>query len=254
MKRSGLRTQKFAALARVTVRTLHHYDRLGLLKPRRAPSGYRVYSDGDLERLEQIVALKFIGVPLRQIGDLLSRSPDREAFAGALRSQRKVLEEKRRMLDGAIAALGEAEAAIAGGAEPSTSLLKYIIEVIEMQNDATWAMKYYEGAAHEKVEAGKARWNPELQRKAEQDWSDLYRDVRAALNEDPAGDVAQTLLKRRDDLVGQFTMGDRDVTAGLNRMYEDQANWPANFKEQMKPYVDPDVHAFFERAEAARSR
>ena len=48
------RAQQFAELAGVTVRTLHHYDRLGLLKPRvRTEGGYRLYGDSDLARLEQ---------------------------------------------------------------------------------------------------------------------------------------------------------------------------------------------------------
>ena len=65
---------EFAKRAAVTIRALHHYDRLGLLKPSgRTASGYRVYSDRDFARLEQIVALKFIGFPLSQIRELLHR-------------------------------------------------------------------------------------------------------------------------------------------------------------------------------------
>lgn len=65
---------EFAKRAGVTVRALHHYDRLGLLKPSgRSGAGYRLYSDIDFVRLEQIVALKFIGFPLSQIRDLLNR-------------------------------------------------------------------------------------------------------------------------------------------------------------------------------------
>jgi len=64
---------EFAKRAGVTVRALH-YDRLGSLKPSgRTDAGYRVYSDHDFVRLEQIVALKFIGFPLSQIRDLLHR-------------------------------------------------------------------------------------------------------------------------------------------------------------------------------------
>ena len=52
------RIREFAQLAGVTVRALHHYDRLRLLKPRRTQTGYRAYDSKDLEILEQIVALK----------------------------------------------------------------------------------------------------------------------------------------------------------------------------------------------------
>jgi DNA-binding transcriptional MerR regulator len=60
-------------LAGVTVKTLHHYDRLGLLKPARTTGGYRVYSTADLSRLEQIVALKALGLSLKDIRRLLER-------------------------------------------------------------------------------------------------------------------------------------------------------------------------------------
>ena len=56
MERS-YRVAEFAEMAGVTVRALHHYDRLGLLKPRRTRSGYRLYSPRDIERLEQIGAI-----------------------------------------------------------------------------------------------------------------------------------------------------------------------------------------------------
>src|SRR5579884_704937 len=98
--------QEFARLAGVTVRTLHHYDRLGLLNPRRTDAGYRLYRERDLERLEQIVALKFIGLPLKQIKSLLDRNP--VGFSDALRIQRTALEDKRRLLDSAIHAIQQA--------------------------------------------------------------------------------------------------------------------------------------------------
>jgi len=62
------RVHEFAELTGVSVRALHHYDRLGLLKPRRAASRYRIYVADDVAVLEQIVALKFIGVPLTSNG------------------------------------------------------------------------------------------------------------------------------------------------------------------------------------------
>lgn len=99
--------RQFAELAGVTVRALHYYDRLDLLKPRRTNSGYRLYCAEDLERLEQIVALKFVGLPLKQIKFLLDR--DKSGFLEALRMQRRVLEEKRRLLDSAISAIQNVE-------------------------------------------------------------------------------------------------------------------------------------------------
>src|ERR1051326_3896223 len=144
-----MRVQEFAELAGVTVRALHHYDRLGLLKPRRTEAGYRMYSSRDLERLEQGVALKFLGIPLKQIKAVLDR--DANGLEAALRMQRTVLEQKRRMLDMAIYAIRDAESSIAPGGRPDTALLKKIIEVIEMQDNNAWAMKYYSPEAQEKI-------------------------------------------------------------------------------------------------------
>jgi len=77
--------REFANLAGVTVRTLHHYDRLGLLRPKRGLNGYRAYGEQDLARLEQIVALKFVGLPLRRIKALL----DRDGIDLSMRSARR---------------------------------------------------------------------------------------------------------------------------------------------------------------------
>ncbi len=94
------RTQEFARLAGVTSRALHHYDHLGLLKPKRTPAGYRIYSARDFERLAQIIALRFIGVPLKKIPFFIAKT--RDGLATALRAQRQTLEEKRHLLDQAL--------------------------------------------------------------------------------------------------------------------------------------------------------
>src|SRR5215471_6908589 len=104
------RVQAFADLAGVTVRALHHYDRLGLLRPKRTRSGYRLYSVRDVERLEQIVALKFLGLPLREIRAVINR--DGRPLTEVLRAQRRALEEKRRRLERAIGAIADAERSV----------------------------------------------------------------------------------------------------------------------------------------------
>ena len=86
--------REFAVLAGVSVRALHHYDRLQLLQPQRTDAGYRLYSLRDLERLQQIIALKFLGLSLSQIRDLLDR--ETRNLSDVLQSQRQALEEKRR--------------------------------------------------------------------------------------------------------------------------------------------------------------
>ena len=245
-KRAMYHTQEFAERAGVTVRALHHYDRLGLLEARRNGSGYRLYSDRDLERLEQIVALKFLGLSLKQIRTLLNREPLK--LPDALRMQRVVLEGKRSLLDRAIRAIREAEDALARGRPAEATLLKKIIEVIAMQENSDWMLKYHTSEAKAKIEARRQEWTPELQAQVSKKWMDLMAEVEAILGEDPAGPKAQALAERWTRLVEGFTGGDREIAAGVKRLYADQANWPAEFQRQAKPFMKPDVWAFMCKA------
>jgi len=108
--------REFAGLTGVTVRTLHHYDRLGLLKPSRyTRAGYRLYCERDFARLEQIVTLKFIGFSLKEIKNILNHSSF--DLATALRRQREAIEEKRSKLELAIQSIQRAEYVIATSEE-----------------------------------------------------------------------------------------------------------------------------------------
>ena len=73
-----LQAKEFARQAGVTTRTLHLYDRLGLLEPAaRTDSGYRLYGEEQLERLEQILALRFVGFRLDHEACMEARRPGR---------------------------------------------------------------------------------------------------------------------------------------------------------------------------------
>jgi DNA-binding transcriptional MerR regulator len=241
--------QEFARLAGVTVRALHHYDRMGLLKPSRTQAGYRLYYLRDLERLEQIVALKFLGVSLKQIRMMFHRSTSQ--MSSALQMQRRVLEEKRRLLDSAIRAIEEAEKATSPGKRPDSAILKKIIEVIEMQDNMDWSKKYYSEEAQAKIEERKKLWSPENQERWSKEWSDLFRDVEAALGEDPAGGKAQALAARWKKLVEDFTGADPQITAGLSKMHQDRPNWPASMQQRMQPFSNKKVWEFIQKAFAA---
>jgi DNA-binding transcriptional MerR regulator len=238
------KAQEFARRAGVTVRALHHYDKLGLLKPKqRSRSGYRLYSPRDFGRLEQIVVLKYLGMPLKQIRRLLEPEAN---LSQALQRQQAVLLEKRRQLDRAVAAIQGAQHNFAGQGEPDWNLLKYIVQEMEMQNKTDWTKKYYSAEAQEKVEMRKAVWSPELQERASREWAMLFADVEAALGEDPASAKVQELAARWKKLVGEFTGGDVQIQQGLNAMYADQANWPA---ATQKAYTTkPEIMDFITKA------
>lgn len=242
------RVSDFAEKAGVTVRTLHHYDRLGLLKPSgRTEAGYRLYGERDFARLQQIATLKFIGLPLRQIKDLLDGS-DLD-LAATLRLQRRLLQEKRLQLEAAIQAIEEAERSLKSSRAPDLVALKKIIEVMERQNAMEWTKKYYSEEAQAEIAERAGTWTPELQAKAEQDWKNLIGDVEAAVAAklDPGSAQARTLAERWQELIRGFTGGDPEVQKGLNKLYADPGGWPTSFK---KPWSD-DVEAFMKKAMAA---
>ena len=95
-----------ADLFGVTVRTLHHYDEIGLLSPsERSRAGYRLYTDGDLTRLQQIVVYRRLELPLEQIASLLDGAEDAVAH---LRRQRATVQTRLDELRGLVDAIDRA--------------------------------------------------------------------------------------------------------------------------------------------------
>jgi len=95
---------RVAELAGVTVRTLHHYDEIGLVRPSaRTAAGYRAYSADDVERLREALAYRRLGFGLREVADLVG-DPAADAVAH-LRRLRDLLVEQRDRVDAMVAAI-----------------------------------------------------------------------------------------------------------------------------------------------------
>lgn len=230
---------EFAERAGVTVKALHHYDRLGLLKPRRTAAGYRLYADSDLERLEQIVALKFIGLSLRQIKVVLDR--ETLPLSDALRLQRQVLSDQRQGLDRAIAAIEAAEARMSPGRESDASVLTTLIEVIGMHDELDVMKKYFSEDAWAEARRHYERWpSPE--------WRELYRDVEAALGDDPAGEHGRALAARWIALSRRDAGGDVRVRAGLMKAWIDRDQWPAALQQRIAEFNLEQIGSFINKA------
>jgi MerR family transcriptional regulator, thiopeptide resistance regulator len=236
---------EFAELSGVTVKALHHYDRLGLLKPQRTASGYRLYSERDLERLEQIVALKFLGFPLKQIKAVLGRAA--LELPEALRVQRRILAEKQALLARAMSAIQKAEEALESGKPAGLAILKQLIEGINMQNDAVGMKKYFSEEAWVKLQSNRTE-------ELSQDWRDLYGDVEAALDEDPGSDKAQALAARWMELSGRTSGGDAEVRQGMMNSWADHGNWPAELKQGSTIIHPEKIAAFIAKANSAHRK
>jgi len=274
-------TAAFAALAGVTPRALRYYDRLGLLKPRRSANGYRCYVEHDLQILQEIVALTFIGVPLKEIAEVRRRP--KEPFAKVLRAQREALEAKRRAVTAAIDAVTAAEALIHSGAGVDADALRRIIEVMHMERQQEEVMATYARMLKAKLQHLQAMSGPDRAALREQ-WSLLVADVKAALGEDPAGPTAQRLLERWSTLFARFTGADgpaREAASAANlsmvpppavreALWARRAEWmPEDASRaaqglraadalraarlQAESFASPDVLEFIDRARAART-
>jgi len=229
-------TREFAKLAGLTVRALHHYDRIGLLKPsRRDHNGFRLYSEADFAKLEQIQTLKFIGFPLKQIKAILK--DENLCLDETLRLQRTVIEAQRYRLGLALEAIRRAEEAYSRTGATDFDAFDQINEVINMEQNAEWTKKYYSDEGRAKIEDRKKLWSPELQERVSRDWADLVADIEKAMagGVQPPDDRAQELAARWRYLVGQFTAGNPAIEKGLNKMYADQKNWQTEWK---KPFSD----------------
>lgn len=236
----------FACDAGVSVRTLHLYDRLGLLKPAAVTeSGYRLYGEAELERLEHILALRFVGFSLEQINELLYGS--NPPLSIALRMQRDVIAREKRRLDFALAAIDEAERALpeCDDAERWQILCK-IIEVFMVENDWSWTQNYYSEEAREKIDARRRSTPKAVIEQGERDWVVLLADVEktAASGIDPSSAQALALAERWRALVAQFTQGEPDVARGLDRLWSDTTHRPRDFK---RPWSD-EADAFIKKA------
>jgi MerR family transcriptional regulator, thiopeptide resistance regulator len=239
------RIKEFAGEAGVTVRTLQFYDRLGLLKPAAlSEGGYRLYGEAELERLEHILALRFVGFNLDQIKELLSGSS--RPLVVALRMQRELIAHQKRRLESALAAIDEAEDALSRHQSDAWGTLRTVIEAFKMRNDWDWTKKYYSQEAHERLEDRIQTTPRETIEQGQRDWSALLGDVEeaAAANVDPASETARALAQRWRDLLALFTQGNGEIQRGLNRIWSDSAHWPSNFK---RPWSD-EANAFIKKA------
>jgi DNA-binding transcriptional MerR regulator len=256
-----LRIQEFAKLANVTVRTLHHYDRLGLLSPAlRSANGYRLYRMEDLAHLERILVLRYLGIPLREIAALLATGEPKQASApqpgslsATLDRQASVLRERRDGIDRVLHAIDRAREQLQAEATPDWALYQTIVKEITMQENQDWTARYYSPEAQQAIDERKPLWSPEQQQKITADWQQMYADVQDTLDRkiEPTSPQGQALAARWMQLVEAFTGGSQPVLEGLNNLYADRANWPIQKldPEIQKNLPKPELMAFIRAAQ-----
>lgn len=200
--------KELANLVQVSVRTLHHYDRIGLLKPSlRQSNNYRLYSEADLLKLQQIIALKFFGFELSQIKHLLLRNDN---VSDSLAMQSRFLKEKAASLIEASAILDR----ISQDYSNNKSIFwKKVIELIEVykmtqQLEDAWVKEIFtpdELKDYAKFETGlKANSTPGQKEMFEKNWFKLVEEFKNCLHEDPTSEIGINLGKKLMDWVNNL--------------------------------------------------
>lgn len=231
--------KEVSELTGVSVRTLHYYDNIGLLKPTEVtPAGYRMYDDTALERLQQILLFRELEFPLKEIRDILeSRDFDRNR---ALEQQIELLTLKREHLDNLIT--------LARGLK--------LLGVKYMDFKAFDTRKIDEYSKRAKESWGKTEAYKEFEEKAknrtkEEDrnisklFLDVFLEFGAMKEEDPAGKPTQELVEKLQGFITEhFYHCTPQILQGLGKMY----NSGGEFTENIDAYAGEGTADFTSRA------
>ncbi|PNG18526.1 MerR family transcriptional regulator [Streptomyces cahuitamycinicus] len=229
-----------AGFAGVTVRTLHHYDDIGLLVPsERSHAGHRRYSDADLDRLQQILFYRELGFPLDEVAALLDDQATGKADPRAhLRRQHELLTariEKLRKMAAAVEHAMEARTMgldltpeekfeVFGGKDPE----QYAEEV-----EARWGgTDEYAESQRRTASYTKEDWK-RIQAEAAE-WGERYVALMSA-GEDPAGEAAMALAEEhRQHICRSFYECSYELHRSLGEMYVSDERFTA-FYDAMRP-------------------
>jgi DNA-binding transcriptional MerR regulator len=200
------RVGEVAALTRVSVRTLHHYDRIGLLRPAlHSAGGYRMYGESELLRLQQILTLRYLGFPLKRIGELLDR--DNFDLVASLRVQRQALHDRIAELEHISAAIGDpVERRLTSGEWPWQLVIEASQAAAAGLTRGEEMMEAYYTPEQMTRFAEARRATPQEEIAAiEQGWTALLAEIRAAraVDLDPGSAEAGLLADRWVELSGR---------------------------------------------------
>ena len=203
-------------LTGVSVRALHHYDKLGLLKPAAVTeAGYRLYDEGSLVRLQSILLFRELQFPLKDIGAILdSPAFDRNK---ALSQQIELLELQKEHIENLI---DLAKGMKAMGVKHLTDFKAFDTRKIDeyaRQAKASWGTTP-EWKEYEEKSKGRTR---EEGNALALGMMDIFREFGAIRDADPASAEAQALVTKLQDYITEhfYTCSDQ-ILYGLSRMYD----------------------------------
>ncbi|TNJ65928.1 MerR family transcriptional regulator [Paenibacillus hemerocallicola] len=187
-----MRVKEVADLVNISVRTLHHYDEIGLLTPAQiTDAGYRLYSDTNLEMLQQILFFRELGLPLKSINAIINDSSfDRQE---ALELHRNMLLDKRSRLDTMIATIDKTIRHMKGEIQMSNKEkfkgFDFSHNPYEQEARARWG-----NAAVDKANTKIGSLSKEEQAGMSKEMVALYERMAAVRNSPPESEEAQSAI------------------------------------------------------------
>jgi DNA-binding transcriptional MerR regulator len=230
--------QKLAGLAGVSTRTLRYYDEIGILKPASInSSGYRIYGQTEVDRIQQILFYRELGISLETIKEIVT-APSFNG-AAALRDHREKLLEKKEQLEMLIANVDKTIAVTEGRMKMSNKekfegFKKKMID----ENEEKYGKEIREKYGNETINKSNAKLQNMTQAQYEE-VTKLAEQVTVTLAEayktgDPAGDLAQKAADlHKQWLCYYWNEYSNEAHAGLAQMYVDDERFTAYYdKEQ----------------------
>ncbi|WP_050613754.1 MerR family transcriptional regulator [Bacillus testis] len=226
---------ELAELADVSVRTLHHYDAIGLLKPDAiSPAGYRYYSAANLDTLQQILFFREIGFTLKEIKQIIySPSFDKQA---ALTNHRAFLEMKIARLQTMMATIDHTLEKDQGVRIMSD---KELFKGLSMEEMKEHQQKYRQEAIERYGKEAIAETEHKTNRYSKEDWNDIQQSTSAiyqrlidAMPLGPNSKQAQTAIAEwRQFITNHYYDCTLEIFRGLADLYVEDERFTANIDQ-----------------------
>ncbi len=226
--------QQLADLAAISVRTLHHYDEIGLLTPERsAKNDYRVYGEAELLRLQQILFFRELEFPLEDIKVILEK-PDFDV-AKALSEHRTMLTLKQKRLSDLLATIDKTIAHVTKkkpmeDKEMYGGFTKEEMEAYAAEAKERWG---HTDAYKQSVERTK-HFTKEDYKRIGEEGDNLMKRIAAHIHDDPKSDSVQKLIAEHFNNLRTFYEPSVELYRGLGSMYVDDVRFRAYFEKYHK--------------------
>jgi DNA-binding transcriptional MerR regulator len=233
--------KQLSSLAGITVRTLHHYDQIGLLKPSSVGSnGYRYYNEQELFRLQQILFFRELGLDLQLIRQVLDQ-PDFEQVS-ALQKHRQALQEKISRLKSLINTVDSTIMHLTGEIKMSP---KKVFEGFSPEEEKKYeqeAITRWGDTARQSIKLWKS-YGEQKKKDILQEGGRVYTDIVANMFHGSASPQVQALLAKWHQHLRYFYEPTMDILQGLGEMYDDDSAFHTNFAA-----MNPDLPGFLKQA------